>query len=195
MSKNKLDFNGLETLITMIKDFVVKKLDIEITDVKQYSEQYADKLTPIGTIQAFAASSLPNGWLLCDGSAVSRSTYSNLFGVIGTIYGNGDGSSTFNLPNLTDRFIQGNSSVGTIKNAGLPNITGWFQNEWIYSSNTGTHGAIITDTPSSYGSAKATGTSYGYGRSSIDASKSSSIYGSSSTVQPPSITLRYIIRY
>jgi len=56
--------------------------------------------TPSGAITMYVASSAPSGWLLCDGAAVSRSTYSALFSVIGTAYGAGDGSSTFNLPNF-----------------------------------------------------------------------------------------------
>ena len=64
---------------------------------------------PTGIVQAFAGSTLPDGWLLCDGSAVSRTDYAALFAVIGTTYGAGDGSTTFNLPNqppaLTMRYI------------------------------------------------------------------------------------------
>lgn len=54
---------------------------------------------PVGVIQMFAGTVAPSGYLLCDGNAVSRSTYSALFAVIGTNYGVGDGSTTFNLPN------------------------------------------------------------------------------------------------
>lgn len=54
---------------------------------------------PVGVIQMYAGTSAPSGWLLCDGSAVSRSTHSSLFTLIGTSYGSGDGSTTFNLPN------------------------------------------------------------------------------------------------
>jgi microcystin-dependent protein len=56
--------------------------------------------TPVGCIQIYAGSTAPTGWLICDGSAVSRTTYANLFAVIGTTYGSGDGSTTFNVPNL-----------------------------------------------------------------------------------------------
>ena len=56
-----------------------------------------------GMISPWAGTSIPSGWLLCDGSAVSRTTYSPLFTVIGTTYGAGDGSTTFNLPNLKGR--------------------------------------------------------------------------------------------
>ena len=61
--------------------------------------------TPIGTVEAYSGSTAPNGYLLCDGSAVSRTTYSDLFSVIGTTYGSGDGSTTFNLPNLKGRTV------------------------------------------------------------------------------------------
>ena len=61
--------------------------------------------TPIGAVQPFAGSTAPDGYLLCDGSAVSRTTYDALFEIIGTTYGTGDGSTTFNLPNLKGRTV------------------------------------------------------------------------------------------
>lgn len=63
-----------------------------------------------GTILPTVATSAPAGWLLCDGSAVSRTTYANLFNLVGTTFGAGDGSSTFNLPDLRGRAVIG---VGT----------------------------------------------------------------------------------
>ena len=54
--------------------------------------------SPTGAVITFAGSTAPDGWLLCDGSAVSRTNYAGLFAVISTIYGEGDGSTTFNLP-------------------------------------------------------------------------------------------------
>ena len=63
-----------------------------------------------GTIQMFAGSTAPRGWLICDGSAISRTDYAVLFNVIGTTYGTGDGSTTFNLPNFCGRTPLG---VGT----------------------------------------------------------------------------------
>jgi microcystin-dependent protein len=59
----------------------------------------------VGEVKAYAGSSAPNGYLLCDGTAVSRTTYANLFTVIGTTYGAGDGSTTFNVPNLKGRVV------------------------------------------------------------------------------------------
>lgn len=61
----------------------------------------------IGTIVPFAGSTIPDGYLTCDGTAVSRTTYSDLFAVIDTTYGAGDGSTTFNLPNLKGRVLVG----------------------------------------------------------------------------------------
>jgi microcystin-dependent protein len=58
---------------------------------------------PSGAVMMFAATIPPTGWLVCDGSAVSRSTYAGLWGVIGTTYGSGDGATTFNLPDFRTR--------------------------------------------------------------------------------------------
>lgn len=66
---------------------------------------------PIGAIMPFAGSTPPPGWLKCDGSAISRVTYSQLYAVTGNGYGAGDGSSTFNLPNLAGRFPLGEQGL------------------------------------------------------------------------------------
>lgn len=60
-----------------------------------------------GTISTTASSTIPNGWLLCDGTAVSRTTFATLFSVVGVTYGVGDGVTTFNLPDLQGRAILG----------------------------------------------------------------------------------------
>lgn len=62
---------------------------------------------PTGTVVSFAGASAPSGWLMCDGAAVSRTAYAALFSVIGTVYGAGDGSTTFNLPDLRGEFVRG----------------------------------------------------------------------------------------
>lgn len=62
---------------------------------------------PAGAVMHFAMNAPPTGWLECNGSAVSRTTYSSLFSAIGTTFGTGDGSSTFNLPDLRGEFIRG----------------------------------------------------------------------------------------
>jgi microcystin-dependent protein len=62
---------------------------------------------PVGEIAMWSTNTAPTGWLLCDGSAVSRSTYSALFAIIGTTYGAGNGSTTFGIPNLLGKFPVG----------------------------------------------------------------------------------------
>ncbi len=76
----------------------------------------APSSVPTGLISPYGGSSAPSGWLNCDGSAVSRATYSALFTAIGTTYGAGDGSTTFNLPDL-----RGRASVGIGQGSGLTN--------------------------------------------------------------------------
>lgn len=71
------------------------------------------KSCPIGTIIPYSASTIPDGYLECDGSAVSRTTYADLFAVIGTTYGTGDGSTTFNLPNLKGKVAVGQNTSDT----------------------------------------------------------------------------------
>lgn len=73
---------------------------------------------PIGAIQSYAGSAVPYGWLFCDGSAVSRVTYSELFEAIGTAYGPGDGTTTFNLPDLRGRVAIGASSSHILASSG-----------------------------------------------------------------------------
>lgn len=69
-------------------------------------------LTPVGVILPYGGSSAPSGWLLCNGSAVSRTTYANLFAVIGTSFGAGNGSTTFNLPDMREAVPKGAGLTG-----------------------------------------------------------------------------------
>lgn len=71
-----------------------------------------DNLAPPGVVLPFAGSAAPAGWLLCDGSAVSRTTYALLFAAIGTTFGVGDGSTTFNLPDGRGRVMAGRDNMG-----------------------------------------------------------------------------------
>lgn len=73
---------------------------------------------PVGSMVDWPTGSAPSGWLLCDGTAVSRTTYSALFARIGVTFGIGDGASTFNLPDLRDRFVKGLISPEAIGDTG-----------------------------------------------------------------------------
>ena len=148
-------------------------------------------LPVVGIVQAFAGRTTPQGWLLCDGSAVSRTNYAALYAVIGTTYGAGNGSTTFNLPNLTDKFIQGSATAGTVKSAGLPNITGgMFINAGRDSIENGAFKYTAT-----VGGGGINNSNTGTGNVNFNASRCSSVYGNSTTVQPPALTMRYIIKY
>ena len=168
-------------------------IDDRFAAAKDYTDMEVSTGVPTGVVQAFAGSNIPNGWLICDGSAVSRTDYAALFAVIGTTYGAGNGSTTFNLPNLVDKFVEGSATAGTVKSAGLPNITGSFLLELVNPQENST-GAFYLEKGGPNNRDAYNGT-YGWGKVYIDASRSSSIYGNSTTVQPPALTMRYIIKY
>jgi len=71
-----------------------------------------ESAVPIGAVSDYAGLTAPTGWLLAYGQAVSRTTYSGLYGVIGTTYGVGDGVTTFNLPDLRGRVVAGQDDMG-----------------------------------------------------------------------------------
>ena len=82
-------------------------------DVLVYHSGTWQPFLPTGAVIPFAGTSAPAGWLFCHGQAVSRTTYARLFAVIGTTYGAGNGSTTFNLPDLRQRFPLGKAASGT----------------------------------------------------------------------------------
>lgn len=171
----------------------VNKADLE-SEIKRVLGTL-DTGIPVGAIMAFH--DVPAGWLQCNGAAVSRTTYAALFAKIGTKYGSGNGSTTFNLPNLHHKFIEGtttSSEVGKSVEAGLPNITGKVMVGG-YQLMTSKHtGAFFG---SDYGTADYHGqdgrqnvpTTFG-----IDASRPSAVYGRSSTVQPASTRMLLCIK-
>jgi hypothetical protein len=77
-----------------------------------------------GVISAFGSATIPAGWLLCDGSAVDREVYAALFSVIGTVWGAGNGTTTFNLPALTNRTLIGYGTIPIGSRGGLIPVTG-----------------------------------------------------------------------
>lgn len=73
---------------------------------------------PSGTIIAFGGATAPEGWVLCDGSTLNRTTYSALYSAIGNAWGSGDGSSTFHLPDLRGKFLRGRVNINTVTGSG-----------------------------------------------------------------------------
>ena len=103
--------------------------DVLMTPIrtKEAIGQFIPPSVPSGVMVPFAGTNVPDGWLLCNGAEVSRTTYASLFAAIGTKWGSGDGVSTFTLPLFHKRFAEGTTNpdeVGTYVEAGAPNITG-----------------------------------------------------------------------
>ena len=86
--------------------------NIDLAANKSYKVNNIDVMCPVGMVVPYAGNTAPSGWLLCSNVAVSRTTYSALFAVIGTTYGSGDGITTFNLPDLRGRYVAGRDDMG-----------------------------------------------------------------------------------
>ena len=101
---------------------------VPTTSLQAATKSYVDSAqtvsSPPGAIVAYAASTAPTGWLLCDGSAVSRTTYAALFTAISTTWGIGDGSTTFNVPDLRGQFLRGYDSRATATSKDTTQISG-----------------------------------------------------------------------
>ena len=152
------------------------------TDVKPIMSSFS------AMIGWFASENPPSDdWIVANGQEVSRTIYKGLFDALGTTYGEGDGSTTFNLPNLVDRFPMGaDTGVGAYVEAGLPNITGQFGRDDRQAQIVSGAFEAVT------GSSRDTTAEGGDGRSlafDFDASRCSPIYGNSETVQPPAVKL------
>ena len=98
------DESGNEIQLTTVGK--IKKASIE--------DYEANLLNPPGIVTSFAGSTAPTGWLMCNGQAVSRTTYAALFAVTSTTYGVGNGTTTFNVPDLVGYFVRGLDTVGAV---------------------------------------------------------------------------------
>lgn len=154
----------------------------------------AINMLPVGSlIPSFAASM--TGYLLCNGAAVSRTTYADLFAILDTAFGEGDGSTTFNLPNFRDKTLWGaNGNLMQILKAGLPDLNGFIN---------GIQGDAIRDKTNVFSKSSII-EGYTYYSAvmnankiniSFEASAYNAIYGGSTTVQPPAIAANVFIKY
>lgn len=150
----------------------------------RYSVEQKISGVPIGTVIAWASSKNPSDgvWLECNGQ--SCAAYSELSAVLGKT----------TVPDYRGRFLEGNQVAGTVKEAGLPNITGQTDCD-VFSSRNSTGALFATNQLLTYHKDTMGGMLFTvYHAIAIDASKSNSIYGNSTTVQPPSVTVRYFIK-
>lgn len=133
-------FTDLAELTALDDADVVAVVDTSANTSKKITLQTLRQLiTPAGIVTPYAGTTAPTGWLMCDGSAVSRATYAALYTAIGTAYGAGDGTTTFNLPDAKGRVIvsrdsgqtefdvlgeTGGSNTHSLANANLPRYSG-----------------------------------------------------------------------
>ena len=168
----------------------INRIDIkgEVYDIEAYENPI-----PTGSVIPFAGIAAPEGFLLCNGQEVSRIAYARLFNVIKEKFGAGDGVTTFQVPNLVEKFIEGTeSSVGQTLDAGLPNITGNLNGMVTDSGGTFSGAFFFNGKPQIKGWPSA---DYDEIRNiGFDASSSNNIYGKSNTVQPPAVKMLYIIK-
>ena len=136
---------------------------------------------PAGSISAFAGLTAPAGYLLCDGSQVSRTTYSDLYAVVGDTFGAGDGTTTFNLPDLRGEFIRGFDGG---RGADAGRVFGSFQADEIKShAHTGVAGDAGSDP-----------TRIGGGNRSVDSDTYTTNSVGGVETRPRNVALNYIIK-
>jgi microcystin-dependent protein len=194
ISSNELATDSVITAKIQDGAVTAAKLDSAATSV----------LMPIGVIMPYAGASAPTGYLFCDGDAVSRATYSDLFGIIGVTYGAGDGSTTFALPDLRGRVIagqddMGGSSANNLTDAQADQLGGTLGNETHTLTTTElpahTHGGLTDIDPNGGdgGSASDPGLDYVTSNGAGTVSGSTGGGGAHNNVQPTFI-LNYIIK-
>lgn len=142
---------------------------------------------PLGTIVWSASTTAPEGYLLCNGATVGRSTYPDLFAAIGTTYGAGDGSTTFALPNLIGRVMWGGTSPGGYLAAGLPEISGYATHLTRFGG--AATGGDLQSQGIALSGAFTNASGINLYDSGINLAIANQIYGNSDTVQPPALTL------
>jgi len=106
MSYNKTNWTDLTTPASADNMNKIEQ-GISDNDLNKMDNSQGNILCPPGAVMQFAMVTVPGGWLKCNGALISRTTYSSLFTAIGTIFGAGDGSTTFGLPDLRGEFIRG----------------------------------------------------------------------------------------
>lgn len=193
VKKAVLQTNGLFTLPVHPGD----DANDYTTPTTKWVRDLVQAAVPTGTILPFDGTNVPSGYLVCNGAAVSRTTYAALFAVLGTRHGEGDGKTTFNLPNAHRRFLEmttTTSEVGETVEAGLPNITGQFRAQGSPDKRTQNSGAFANDGKGRVDGGLSNEGDYEDLRS-FNASRCSALYGGSSTVQPPSLRALAIIKF
>ncbi len=154
---------------------------------------------PAGFVAAWPGNTPPDGWLVCNGSAVSRTTYADLFAAIGTTFGAGDGSTTFKLPDYQGDFLRGylsgtSSAIGTRQAEGLPNISGYISYLLMGEDGQKSDGALSATLQVGNRLTNA-GTGSAWKQLNFSAKNSNAIYGANSHVTPRNNAVKWCIKY
>ena len=174
-----------------------EQLDSATTNLDEALKKLINKFWKIGDIKASVKDTNHDNWFLCDGQEVSRITYASLFEIIGTNFGEGDGVTTFNLPDYRGKFLRGlggNSAadIYTAQEESLPNITGFVG--YVPFKSTTSEGALSSKSSSGSQNFSASGSTNRPFRSiDLDASASNSIY-SGEHVTPENYAVNYFIK-
>jgi microcystin-dependent protein len=181
----------LNTAITTAKIADANVTTAKIADgaVTQEKLNSSVTLVPTGAVMPFAMNSAPSGWLQANGAAVSRSTYAALFSAIGTTYGAGNGSSTFNLPDLRGYFVRG---AGTNADGTASAAFGAKQADALKSHTHTTSGAIV-DFPGFGGNIASA--SFSLTPRSQPLTSGGPSTGAASETRPANIALLYCIKF
>ena len=154
---------------------------------------------PAGFVAAWPGNTPPDGWLVCNGSAVSRTTYADLFAAIGTTFGAGDGSTTFKLPDYQGDFLRGylsgtSSAIGTRQAEGLPNISGYISYLLMGEDGQKSDGALSATLQVGNRLTNA-GTGSAWKQLNFSAKNSNAIYGANRHVTPRNNAVKWCIKY
>ncbi|MBQ3116885.1 MAG: tail fiber protein [Alphaproteobacteria bacterium] len=173
-------------------DVVIKA---QLTQSKSDLTDLINSFWTIGDIKTSVQSTNHSGWLLCNGQAVSRTVYAELFALIGTKFGAGNGTTTFNVPDYRGKFLRGLGGhsaldIYTTQPEGLPNIQGSFLN----NGNSPTDAAWGAFSYSKDGKGSNTGSANDGGTYTFNASKSNAIYGASNHVTPINQAVYFFIK-
>jgi microcystin-dependent protein len=177
------------------------------TSLQAATKGYVDLGSPAGIIAPFAGTSAPSGWVACNGAAISRTDYATLFAAIGTTWGVGDGSTTFNVPDLRGTFLRGTGTNGTYGTAVGQAVGSYAADTYLNHSHTATstdsghthtYGSFTTGSIAAGGSSYTLPNSYpsantGTGNANITTTVATSTTGGTET-KPKNYGVLYIIK-
>ena len=198
-TKNFLGLDGLKRFWEKAKLWIINEITTKIAGIVLSS-------VPVGTVLQGLYTTVPNGFLLCNGQEVAIASFHKLYTEIGSLACcQSSNAGKFKIPDLRGRFLEGaNGNLGIYIEAGLPNITASARNQYVdwnltpALNNLGgafCYGGTLPKSHYTGGNATSNGNYHNDELIVFNASLSNSIYGKSTTVQPRALCVNYIIKY